>query len=199
MRSIAASRFGIVLALLFAAAACATPPALPPGDIALVARLPLHLDIASIGFDAQYESPARPPNIEHLHRQSPAGIVRNWSRARLMAVGAAGTATLALLEGSVVSEELPKKGGLTGLFGDQPDTRLTARLKVRLTVERPGPGGAHGSWTADAEVNASRTILQSASLNDRDAAYAALMQDLATRFDEKMSAEIRRSMAPVLR
>ena len=66
-------------------------------------------------------------------------------------------------------------------------------------MERPGRAGEHGSWSADVDVNASRTILESASLNDRDAAYAALMQDLATRFDEEMTAEIRRSMGPVLR
>jgi len=199
MTFLAAWRFGFVFALFFAAAACATPSAPPPGDVALVARAPLKLDVASVRLDEQYGSPARPPHVEHLHRLSPAGVASAWSRSRLVAAGGAGSATLSILDGSVISEQLPKKGGLTGIFGDQQDTKLTARLKVRLTVERPGPAGAHGRWTADTDVNASRTILESASLNDRDAAYAALMQDLATRFDEEMSAEIRRSMGPVLR
>ena len=197
MIAFAARRFGLLLVLLLAA--CATPPATPPGDIALVARAPLQLDVASIRLDEQYGSPARAPNVEHLHRFSPAGIAAAWSRSRLVAAGAAGTATLSVLDGSVISEELEKKGGLTGLFGDQQDTKLAARLKARLTVERPGRAGEHGSWSADVDVNVSRTILESASLNDRDAAYAALMQDLATRFDEEMTAEIRRSMGPVLR
>lgn len=189
---------GIVFVLLFAAA-CATPPAPPPGDVALVARAPIQLDVASVVLDEQYGSPARPPHVEHLHRLSPAGVASTWARSRLVASGSRGTATLSILNGSVISEELPKKGGLTGLFGDQQDTKLTGRLKARLTVERPGADGGSGRWTADVEVHASRTILESASLNDRDAAYAALMQDLATRFDEEMSAEVNRSMRPVLR
>jgi hypothetical protein len=193
----ATGRLCLVFVLLLAA--CATPPAAPPGAVAFVARAPLNLDVAAIALDEQYGSPARSPHVEHLHRLSPAGVASAWSRSRLVAAGGAGAATFSILDGSVVSEALEKKGGLTGLFGDQQDTKLTARLKVRLAVERPGPAGAHGIWTAEAEVNATRTILESASLNDRDAAYAALMQDLATRFDEEMSAEINRSMKPVLR
>ncbi|MEX0837915.1 MAG: hypothetical protein WD034_00165 [Parvibaculum sp.] len=193
----ATGRLCLVLVLFLAA--CATPPAPPPGDVAFVVRAPLNLDVAAIVLDEQYGSPARPPHVEHLHRLSPAGVASAWSRSRLVAAGGAGAAIFSILDGSVVSEALEKKGGLTGLFGDQQDTKLTARLKVRMAVERPGPAGAHGSWTAEAEVNATRTILESASLNDRDAAYAALMQDLATRFDEEMSAEIRRSMGAVLK
>ena len=124
MIAFAARRFGLLLVLLLAA--CATPPATPPGDIALVARAPLQLDVASIRLDEQYGSPARAPNVEHLHRFSPAGIAAAWSRSRLVAAGAAGTATLSVLDGSVISEELEKKGGLTGLLGDQQDTKLAA-------------------------------------------------------------------------
>ncbi|MDO9127155.1 MAG: hypothetical protein Q7U42_09840, partial [Parvibaculum sp.] len=59
--------------------------------------------------------------------------------------------------------------------------------------------GDFTSWTADVDANAERTILASASLHERDAAYAALMQSLAAKFDAARTAEIERSMGPVLR
>ncbi|PKQ09069.1 MAG: hypothetical protein CVT73_04590, partial [Alphaproteobacteria bacterium HGW-Alphaproteobacteria-12] len=142
----------------------------------------------------------RAPNVEHLHAVTPSSIARGWARARLVAVGSRGTAVLTVLDGAVITEPLEKKGGLTGVFGDQLDTRLKARLKARLTVERPGPNpGDTGTWTAEVDANAERTILESASLNERDAAYAALMEALAARFDDALTAEIGRSMGPVLR
>jgi membrane-bound ClpP family serine protease len=49
------------------------------------------------------------------------------------------------------------------------------------------------------DASATRTILESASLNERDAAYAAVIQSLAKNFDDALTAEVRRSMGPVLR
>ncbi len=105
-----------------------------------------------------------------------------------------------MLDGSVVSEDLPKKGGLTGIFGDQRDVRLTARLRARLAVDRPGERpGELDQWSVDVEASANRTVLESASLNERDAAYGLLMQQLAREFDTALTAEIRRSMNAALR
>ncbi len=144
MIAFAARRFGLLLVLLLAA--CATPPATPPGDIALVARAPLQLDVASIRLDEQYGSlgaRAECASICTASRRSPVSPPPEPSRSRLVAAGAAGTATLSVLDGSVISEELEKKGGLTGLFGDQQDTKLAARLRAtRLTVEGVQAGRA---------------------------------------------------------
>ncbi len=194
-------RTGVFL-LLGILAACAgnPPPPAQPAAVSFEARPAIRLDIASVTSDARFISSGRAPNVEHLHAVTPSSIARGWARARLVAVGSRGTAVLTVLDGAVITEPLEKKGGLTGVFGDQLDTRLKARLKARLTVERPGPNpGDTGTWTAEVDANAERTILESASLNERDAAYAALMEALAARFDDALTAEIGRSMGPVLR
>ena len=182
-------------------AACAGDPPAPVAaqPISFEARPVLRLDIANVTVDNRFTSSNRQPYIEHLHTESPATIARSWALTRLVATGNRGKATLVILDGTVVSERLEKKGGLTGLFGDQLDPRLKARLKARLVVERPSPDGGSGSWSADVDATAERTILESASLNEREAAYAALMQGLAAKFDAALTVEVERSMGPVLR
>ncbi|MEQ8266332.1 MAG: hypothetical protein RH982_03985 [Parvibaculum sp.] len=192
-------RFGAVL-LLGLVAACAEPPApAVSSGVSFEARPPIRLSIAFVAVDSYFTPSGRAPYVEHLHKVSPESIARSWAQARLVATGGPGTASLAILDGTVISEDLDKKGGLTGVFGDQLDVRLRARLKARLTVERPDAQGNPASWTAEVDTNAERTILESASLNERDAAYAAMMQALAAKFDAALTAEVERSMGPVLR
>ena len=190
----------LALLLPFLAACAGDPPApAGPASVSFEARPALRLDIANVTMDSRFNSAGREPYVEHLHKVTPSTIARGWADARLVASGNRGTAVLTVLDGTVTQERLEKKGGLTGLFGDQLDTRLKARLKARLVVERPTPDGGSGTWSADVDATAERTVLESASLNERDAAYAALMQALAAKFDTELTAEVQRSMAPVLR
>ena len=193
---------GAALAALMLASACTTEPSAPAGPkaVSFEAQAPLRLDVASIAVDSRYQAPGRAPNIEHLYGVTPVSAARAWAASRLVGVGPRGTAVLTVLDGSVVSEDLPKKGGLTGIFGDQRDVRLTARLRARLAVDRPGERpGELDQWSVDVEASANRTVLESASLNERDAAYGLLMQQLAREFDTALTAEIRRSMNAALR
>lgn len=190
-------------ALLAAAAllvACTTEPPAPrgPKPIAFEASEPIRIPVAFVAVDARFTPPGRAPNIEHLHKVTPETVARSWAQARLVATGGPGTASLTILDGSVVSEELEKKGGLTSMFGDQQDVRLKARLKARLTVERPVTNG-FTSWTGEVDAHAERTVLESASLNERDEAYGKLMQSLADKFDQALTAEIERNMKAALR
>lgn len=193
--------FAALMAMTLLAACAGDPPApARQQSVSFEAQAPLRLDIAAVTVEPRYRAPGRAPHVEHLHGVTPETVARSWAAARLVPTGNRGRAVLTILEGSVISEDLPKKGGLTGFFGDQKDTRLTARLKTRLVVERPGSeAGNFEEWSADVEASANRTILESASLNERDAAYAALIQSLAKNFDDALTAEIRRSMGAVLR
>lgn len=193
---------GAVLAALMLTSACTTEPSAPAGPkpVSFEAQAPLRLDIASITVDSRYQPPGRAPNIEHLYSVTPVSAARAWAQARLVGVGPRGTAVLTVLDGSVISEDLPKKGGLTGIFGDQQDVHLTARLRARLDVDRPGErAGELSQWSVNVEASANRTVLESASLNERDAAYGLLMQQLAREFDAALTAETRRGMSGALR
>lgn len=193
---------GAALVALMLVSACTAEPPAPSGPkpVSFEAQPPLRLDIASITVESRYQSPGRAPNLEHLYSVTPVSTARAWAASRLVGVGPRGTAVLTVLEGSVISEDLPKKGGLTAVFGDQRDVRMTARLRARLDVDRPGERpGELSQWSANVEASAHRTVLESASLNERDAAYGELMQQLAREFDAALTAEIRRSMGAALR
>lgn len=195
------SRIFSVLLLLPLLAACAGDPPAPKlaQPVSFEARPPMRIAVAFVSVDSFFTPSGRDPHVEHLHKVTPETVARSWAKARLVATGGPGTAALKILDGAVISEQLEKKGGLTGIFGDQLDTRLKARLKARFIVEKPDAEGNPASWTADVDATAERTILESASLNERDEAYAVLMQSLAAKFDAALTAEIERSMGPVLR
>ena len=194
------SKMAVLLVALIPAACTAKSTISAPRDVSFAAMAPLQLDVASIAVDQRYRSSSTPPNVEQLHPVSPASIAERWATSRVVTLGQRGIATLTVFDGSVVAEKLPIKGGLTGFFGDQQDTKLKARLKARLTVSLPGARiGDSTTYSADVDASAERTILQSATLNERDAAYMVLMNTLARQFDQALSAEIRRSMSPVLR
>ena len=110
-----------------------------------------------------------------------------------------GETTLTILDGSVVESKLPVKGGVEGFFGDQADTKLTATLKAKLVVSVQGEKpGEYATYNASVLASGEKTILQSANLNDRDRAYFELMQLIAQKFDTALTAEVNRTMAPVI-
>ncbi|MEN6542471.1 hypothetical protein [Parvibaculum sp.] len=180
--------------------ACANePPPAPRSDIGFVGR-PIKLDVASISVDDRYNPPGRAPNVEQLHSVTPAGIAQRWADTRLVAVGKRGIATLTILDGSVVETRLPTKGGVEGFFGDQVDTKLTGSLKAKLNVAIQGDKpGDYAAYSATVSASGTQTILQSATLNERDKAYSDLMQVVAQKFDAALTAEVNRNMAAVIR
>lgn len=196
-RHIAAAVLLVGLAVL---PGCATePPPAPQATIGFTGK-PLKLDVASVAVDERYNPPGRAPNVEQLHTLTPSTIARRWADTRLVPVGSRGIATLTVFNASVIESRLPVKGGLTGFFGDQTDTKITATLRAELVVSRPGDqAGAYSTYKASVNATGEKTILQSASLNDRDRAYFELMQLIAQKFDDALSAEVNRTMAPVLR
>jgi hypothetical protein len=181
-------------------AACANAPApTPKADIGFVG-VPLKLDIADARLDNRYRPPGDAPNVEQLHTVTPSTVASRWLETRIVPVGGRGDAVLTVYDASVVEKKLATKGGLTGFFGDQVDTKLVGTLRAELVVTRPGDQtGALATYKAGVTAKAERTILESANLNERDKAYYDLLQSLASEFDRVLSAEINRSMGAVLR
>lgn len=195
-RGFAAAGF-LAVVMLFGACAKEPPPA-PKAEIGFVGK-PIKLAIASIAIDERYNPPGRAPHVEQLHAVTPSAIARRWADTRLVAVGNRGIATLTILDGSVVEAKLPVKGGVEGFFGDQADTKLMATLKAKLDLSRPGErAGEYATYSASVLATGEKTILQSANLNDRDRAYFELMQLIARKLDAALTAEVERTMAPVI-
>lgn len=182
---------------LLALGACAggPPPSTQVKQVSFTAKPPLKLDVAQISIQNSYAPPSSTDHLENSHSVTPVSVAEGWGNARLVAVGRQGTATLTIEEGSVVSEPLKTKTGLAGLVSDEPDTKLTGTLRARLTVLQPG---MITGYSANVVAKATRTVLQSASLNDRDAAYSALIQALAAQFDTSFETQIRASMGQII-
>lgn len=160
---------------------------------------PIRLDVAAIEYVEAWEQPGAAPHVGHRHTNNPPSIARAWAAHRLTrAPGATGSGTLRaiLREGSVVRAALPVRGGVEGIFADEADTRLEARLAMELELVDPVAGRIAG---INVVVTGAREILESASLNERDALYFALMEQLATALDRELDNGIRAELAFIVR
>lgn len=188
-----------LLAGVISLAGCATPP--PPAPQATIGFIgaPLRLEVAQITIDNRYQPPGKAPNVEQLHEVTPSTVARRWLETRVVPVGTSGQGVLKIIDASVVQEKLPIKGGITGFFGDQVDSKLVGKLRVELIVATgQGVGKAVTTYKVNVMADAEQTILQSATLNDRDSAYFTLMQNLANQFDKTATSEVNRVMSSAL-
>jgi hypothetical protein len=89
-----------------------------------------------------------------------------------------------------VQGEISVQKGLAGIFKDQPDRQITARLKVRLDYV-----GIAGSATATVEATAERKFNESDTLLKTEAAYYELIERLAATFQAEMDESVRTHFA----
>ncbi len=182
-----------------ALAACATPPEPAPKGMIGFSGAPLKLDVASVTIDNRYNPPGKAPNVEQLHEVTPSAVAERWLQTRVVAVGSRGIAVLTIDDARVVEEKQAVKGGLTGFFGDQIDTKIVGTLRGELIVTTEGADGARATHKAGVNAQSEQTILQSADLNERDRAYFDLMNKLSAEFDRLLTAEVMRTMGAALR
>ncbi|MDO8290240.1 MAG: hypothetical protein Q7T44_13575 [Parvibaculum sp.] len=186
------------VALLGLAACADTPPPAPKGDIGF-SGAPLRLDVATVAIDNQYVPSGQAPNIEQLHEVTPSTVAERWLQTRVVPVGTDGQALLTIYDARVVEVKLSTKGGLTGFFGDQVDTKIIGTLRAELTVMKQQSAGGTSVYKAGVTASSEQTLLQSATLNERDQAYFDLTKKLSAEFDRVLTAEVRRTMTPALR
>ena len=187
--------YAAVLAVL---AACAAPPAPPLNmKVTFQNREPIRIDAARVEVTEAYTPSLEAPHIEHLYKQTPATLARRWAAERLDPVGQSGQITLTIKEASVIEEPLPVKKGIAGLLSNESEVRLRATLKARL--EYTELGERRRSFLADVAAKADRTIPEGATLNERDLAYFDTLETLAAQFDQALTGEMMRAMAPVIR
>ena len=187
----------LALGVLLSAAACqTTPPPRPSFPEIRFTAPPIRLDVARIVIEDRYRPPLRAPNVEHRCPISPAAAARRWAQDRLSAVGRFGTARVAIEEASVVSEKLPTKGGLAGVFTREPAERLVGVLRLR--VEVGGEGGLARGF-AEAGATARRTIPEEVTLNRRDRIYYEFSRGLIEKLDGVMEESIRKHLYLLVR
>ena len=177
------------LVMLAALAACTTPATVPPPAISFKEKPPIRLDVASVNIVPEYVPPRRDPNIEHAMPLSPQTGVERWVEDRLLGEGSSGAANLIIRRASVVEQALPRTGGVRGIVEVEQSERYTAQLEVEVTVEKGSQSGR-----AEASVVRSTTVAENATLEQREATWTQLVNDLMKDFDATLEREMRKNL-----
>lgn len=169
--------------VLMLVAGCSTAPDSPAFPVPRFTDTPpIALDVAEIEIEQSYRPPMTKPNVEHRVPVSPASAARQWARDRFKAVGERGTATLEIVEAGITEKELETKSGVSGALTTEPATRYEARLEMMLNVDRPTDSGS-----LRVRGGRSTSVLEGASLNERDQAWYDLVKNLMTAMDQQMA------------
>lgn len=165
-------------------ASCGPPPELPTyPDIRFTSEAPMELAASQI--DIVNES--RPTAADSGYPVTPAHAMENWVHDRLQASGRGNPARF-VFKTSATQKNLPVKGGISGAFTDQASQEYDVTVDATLELL-----DSHGMTIRSVHVAASRsrTVLQSATPNDRDKARYELVKAVMSAFDQQMEKQIR--------
>jgi len=181
------ARRNVLLAgLCLGLASCGPPPLQPPKfpDIRFTDETPLAIEATRI--DIRTLDP--PGEFDHDFPVPPRQAMENWARDRLRASGNGNLARFTILKASATEKNLPIKGGISGTFTDQVSQEYDVAVEATLEIL-----DAHGMALRSVHASAtlSRSVLQSASPNDRDKVRYELVKQLMEGFDRQMEAQIR--------
>lgn len=188
----------VVIALLGAVAACGQTAANRPvyPELTYGHLPPIRLDVASVEIVDDYESPLRPPNVEHEFPVTPAAAARRWAKERLKAVGQSGVARAIVRDASVVEVDLKQKGGLTGLFTTEQSQRYDARLVMEIEIR--SERGFKDAFVS-AEAKRSRTVPENLTLNEREKVYFKITEAVMGDLNAQLEKQINQHLARYLR
>lgn len=177
----------------FALISCSPPP--PPAptfpDIRFTGEPAFLLQAAQIEIRTFYQ----PTDDDNAYPVSTLHAVQNWARDRLRANGQGGPARFTIANASATIKNLPIQGGLTGTFTDQVSQQYD--VAVDAALELLGPTG-EALRSMRVTASRSRTVLQSATANDRAQARYDLVRALMADFDSQAQARIASSFGPYL-
>jgi hypothetical protein len=168
-------RFFPALGGLALLGACAGEPPPPAAPAALVGPAPIRLDVGSVDVAETYSPADAPTFIDKRRTQQLVDATRAMLQETIQATGGPGYARASIERASMVERKRPVTGGVRGFFLREPDTELVGQLDVRLTViDSAGSERAY----ATASISASRSILESTSVPERDRIAGQLGDEL---------------------
>lgn len=169
------------------------PPSEGPSypDLRFTSEPPLLLKAADIEIRTFY----RPTQAENVFPVTPLRAMQNWARDRLRATGQGGPARFTIANASAIVRKLPVKGGVSGFFTDQLSQEYDVTVDAALELF-----DAQGAPLRSVRVTAtrSRSVLQSASADDRARARYELVRHLMDDFDRQAQSRIAATFGPYL-
>ena len=172
-----------------AIAACETPAMAPQYPEITFGHLPtIDLNATDVRIISDYQPPMQAPNVEHLFPVTPANALQRWAKDRLAAKGIGNVARFTVSDATVTETVLKTEPGLKGVFHKEPSARYDGSIAGMLEIldER---GFRKGFATA--RVSRSRSILEGASINERERMWFELTEALMADFNAEMEKNIR--------
>jgi len=171
---------------------CSPPPLAPTfPDLRFTSEPPFLFQASQIEIRTFYQ----PTDANSDYPVTPLHALQNWARDRLRANGQGGPARFTIADATATIKDLPIQGGLTGTFTDQVSQQYDVAIDAALEIFDTR-GVAMRSMRAT--VSHSRSVLQSATANDREQARYALVRDLMAEFDSQAQSRISSSFGPYL-
>ncbi len=157
---------------------------------------PLALRVSRLVVENRFQSPGQPPHVESRVSLPPDQALKDWARARLQPVGGPGQAVFRIDDASLLEERLPGSGGgLLGMMTEEATDRYVTLMRGRVMLLDDT-----GALRAETEASVERavTVKESASFNERDQAWFALVQGALLDFNGEMERQMRQYMGPWL-
>ena len=183
--------------LALALSACAGTPAGGNANLSFTHLQPIRFNATEVQFVDNYRPTLAPPNVEHQYPQTPAAAVRDWTRARIAAAGAAGVVRVTVVEASVVEVRLPTREGVGGMFFNEENIRYDGAIEVTIDFI-PRAGVTVGPSQARARTVRTQTMLESSTLNQRSTIYFNLLRGMMDDLDQQLGAAVRQYMQSAL-
>jgi hypothetical protein len=189
LRGAAGAGVGVTLSPLLLAG-CTEPPRRPMfPTLGFSHKQPFLFRALRVDVRSEYSRPNRLPNVEHLMPLAPDRAAGQWAEDRLQANGDEGAVVrFTVHDASVVEKKLTVERGLSGLLKNEQAESYYAQLNGTVEVVDALTGIALGAATA--QVWQSRTLPESATLNEREEMWFALVEALIGDFDRTMEARI---------
>lgn len=180
-------------------ASCATleVDTLPKPEYAYKQYPVQELNVASIEVVSAYNQPMQPPNVEHLMPDPLPRALEEWARTRFRAGGGTGTLVITIKDAHVISQALPTKTGVTGMFRVDQSERFESHVEMEFHAQNVTdasglmPGTTKGG-TGIINVNRGITRSEDATIQERDRTLTTLSEALLLDVDasgQKMLAE----------
>lgn len=177
-------------------AACSTQPAPKYPELTYNHMPKIILGVAEIQVVSEAIQTSGATHVEAQMPVSPETALRAWARDRLQANGVSGVAKFIIEKASVTETDLKKTKGLKGLVTKDQSQRYDS--KIRATIKLEGVPRVTQAF-AQAEVSRSQSIVEDATINDREQLWFTLTEATMKDFDPIMSASIRKHLADFVR
>ncbi len=169
---------------LLALGSCQKIPPVEKQPLSFKQYAPIHLAVSNVEVIHEYQSPMKPPSVEHLIPYSPAEAMEIWVKQRLRAVGLENTLQVIIKNGAVNVSQLPLKEGWREFFTGNPDKRYDAVLEVELRVY--GTGGSMSLANVTAKATKSVVINENVSVQERDTIFRQMITEMMTMINAQL-------------